>query len=512
MNRVVKGIAQRGGLKKQPAKQKKKKTTKEDEETKEKARPGEKASVESHKANAAEGAAELGAKEVLTGAEPRDYTPLVPNDAEDASDPRNVLPTEQYMLYDVTQAGDPEHELPPGTEWPEPFKPVEPPAEEERDDAQVKEEAKSKLEKKKEEAQTALALPVIPRLKAGYVKPFDPKLIPVSTGKCFTAAMFGKRHTGKSFTARWLMYAMRDQFPRIYVFTRTNINGFFAEFIPQRFIFDDYYPGVLWEIIEQQKQITQLSAATQGKIDPRCLIVMDDVADKDTRFDKAIQEVFTKGRHWNINLIITAQVSSTLQTAPSILTVLQYLKDLPPSVRTNTDFMFTFVQYHEKSRECIAEDFIKYVFHSAAAASLVDAFATATCPRRRSLRCSISSAVRRAPRRTRRSTSRACFCVSIRATTLAAPWTGCTTDVRARRPRASSWAPWSTGAKNSKTECANTWKNAARESSVLPRGSSIKSDEHSSQDRPCSCAHEHGGECAHSIRPIHDAQKVQVQA
>jgi len=70
--------------------------------------------------------------------------------------------------------------------------------------------------------------------------------------------------------------------------------------------------------------------------------VLDDVTDSNTRYDHNLEELYFRGRHFNIWLFQTAQ----------------YLKTLPPGMRSNCDMVVSMVQHQERQREVIEDDFM----------------------------------------------------------------------------------------------------------------------------------------------------------
>ncbi len=62
-----------------------------------------------------------------------------------------------------------------------------------------------------------------------------------------------QRGTGKSFLLRNILYAMRHIFAFGIVFSRTEVaNGFFSDFIPESFIYDDVYPEAIERLMKMQ--------------------------------------------------------------------------------------------------------------------------------------------------------------------------------------------------------------------------------------------------------------------
>lgn len=165
-------------------------------------------------------------------------------------------------------------------------------------------------------------------------------------GDDFTVTFIGKRREGKTFAMRYFLNYMKDRFPRVYVFTATKINGFWQKYIPRRFIFDAYYPGVLEAILVAQRQLIEwYNGATDEEkthVDPRLLIILDDVIAQDLHHDEVLKWVFFNGRHIKACLMITAQ----------------YAKGLPPGLRENTDLAVLFRLHSLAQREAASENFL----------------------------------------------------------------------------------------------------------------------------------------------------------
>lgn len=187
------------------------------------------------------------------------------------------------------------------------------------------------------------------RSAAGGEEGIPPEPLPfnlMQLGDDFTVTFVGKRRTGKTFCMRYFLHYMRDRFPRVYVFTATKINGFWAQYVPRRFIFDAYYPGVLEAIIVAQMRLIEWYNGApddeKARVDPRMVIVLDDVIAQDLHHDDVLKFCFFNGRHLKIALMITTQ----------------YAKGLPPGLRENTDLAVLFSLHSIAQREAAAENFL----------------------------------------------------------------------------------------------------------------------------------------------------------
>jgi len=166
-------------------------------------------------------------------------------------------------------------------------------------------------------------------------------------GLDYTFGFFGKRREGKSFTMRWLMYHMRTEFPRVYVFTNTSFNGFWQRMVPEGKVFPTYMPGVLQAIISQQEQFLkdQENVPEQDRANPRVMIILDDCISQKLQNDEVLRTLFYNGRHLKFCLMIS----------------LQYCRGLPPGMRTNFDMAFAFRLQSIEQREAFAEAFLGHL-------------------------------------------------------------------------------------------------------------------------------------------------------
>lgn len=181
-------------------------------------------------------------------------------------------------------------------------------------------------------------------------RPFDPSIIKDDA----TCIFFGKRRTGKSFMTRHLLYAKRDRFPFGVVFTKTKFNGFWQQYVPERFVHVGYKPQVLEKILNRQRPIAEkikqgvlkevVKPRNKGEINPYFFVIFDDViSDGEVlRRDPLLQTLFTEGRHLKIPVFFCSQ----------------YAKGVGPVVRANCDYAFIFQCMQNMQRESLAEDFL----------------------------------------------------------------------------------------------------------------------------------------------------------
>lgn len=138
----------------------------------------------------------------------------------------------------------------------------------------------------------------------------------------------GKRNTGKSILVLDYLYHHR-QFPIGTIISPTdNYNFTYRPHVPSIFIHEDYTPELLEQILKRQKDIVH-SCKTDpayASVDPKAFVVFDDcLADSNEWVkDKNMRWIFMNGRHAQLTFILT----------------MQYCMGIPPSLRTNVDYIF----------------------------------------------------------------------------------------------------------------------------------------------------------------------------
>ena len=148
------------------------------------------------------------------------------------------------------------------------------------------------------------------------IREFDPNTI--SNGAI--VGVVGRRGSGKSVIIKDLLYYKRHVLPCGLVMSGTEAgNGYFSQFIPDIFVFDDFNGPALDKLLERQKK-----AAKKGNMG-RVFVVLDDLAFDSSIMKKPVMRyIFMNGRHLNIFLIFSSQ----------------YVADLgPPAIRANIDVL-----------------------------------------------------------------------------------------------------------------------------------------------------------------------------
>jgi hypothetical protein len=159
--------------------------------------------------------------------------------------------------------------------------------------------------------------------------------------------LIGRRDTGKSFLVRDLLYYHQD-IPIGTVISGTEEgNGFYGKLVPKLFIHNEYNTAIIENILKRQrgvlKQIKkEMETFKKSTIDPRAFIILDDcLHDSTWSRDKMMRLLFFNGRHWKLMLIIT----------------MQFPLGVPPSLRTNIDFVFILREPYISNRKRIYENY-----------------------------------------------------------------------------------------------------------------------------------------------------------
>jgi hypothetical protein len=142
--------------------------------------------------------------------------------------------------------------------------------------------------------------------------------------------LIGKRETGKSFLVRDILYHNKDMPIGTIISGTEGANSFYSHMVPSIYIYGEYEPQIIDNVIKRQvlvRKEMKKEVAMRGhtNIDPRAFLILDDcLYDASWTKDKNVRSLFMNGRHYNETFIIT----------------MQYCMGIPPSLRTNVDFVF----------------------------------------------------------------------------------------------------------------------------------------------------------------------------
>ena len=179
------------------------------------------------------------------------------------------------------------------------------------------------------------------------LKKFDMKNISFkpNENKGPVVVLIGKRDTGKSFLVRDLLYYHQD-IPIGTVISGTEEgNGFYTKMVPKLFIRNEYNTAIVENVLKRQRTVLkqikkEMEQFKRSTIDPRTFVVLDDcLYDNTWARDKMMRLLFMNGRHWKVMLLIT----------------MQYPLGIPPTLRTNIDYVFILREPYIANRKRIYE-------------------------------------------------------------------------------------------------------------------------------------------------------------
>ena len=181
------------------------------------------------------------------------------------------------------------------------------------------------------------------------LKKFDMKNISFkpNESKGPVVVLIGRRDTGKSFLVRDLLY-YHQEIPIGTVISGTEEgNGFYGKLVPKLFIHNEYNTAIIENILKRQKTVLkqikkEMETYKKSTIDARTFVILDDcLYDNTWARDKMMRLLFMNGRHWKVMLIIT----------------MQYPLGVPPTLRTNIDYVFILREPYIANRKRIYDNY-----------------------------------------------------------------------------------------------------------------------------------------------------------
>jgi len=181
------------------------------------------------------------------------------------------------------------------------------------------------------------------------LKKFDMRTISFKTSetKGPVVVLIGRRDTGKSFLVRDLLFYQQDIPIGVVIAGTEEGNGFYSKLVPKLFIHNEYNTAIVENILKRQKTVLkqlkkEIDTYKRSNIDARTFVILDDcLYDNTWSRDKMMRLLFMNGRHWKIMLIIT----------------MQYPLGIPPTLRTNIDFVFILREPYIANRRRIYENY-----------------------------------------------------------------------------------------------------------------------------------------------------------
>ncbi len=140
----------------------------------------------------------------------------------------------------------------------------------------------------------------------------------------FCHAMFGMPNSGKSTLLKYLIGEVFDDFKTAYLFSNTCFTNDWEDIFPNQNIYPDYNEDVLALLVSNARRISE-----RGKQPPNILLIFDDCICNFRKNEiKILKEIILHRRHLQISIIISTQ----------------YIKDNPPFLRNNIDYIYIFAQ------------------------------------------------------------------------------------------------------------------------------------------------------------------------
>jgi hypothetical protein len=168
-----------------------------------------------------------------------------------------------------------------------------------------------------------------------------------SIGPDKVCVFIGKRETGKSFLVKDLLYYHKNLPLGTVISGTEGANKFYSKMVPSLFIHEEYSPLIVANALKRQKLVVkkmtrEIEQYNKTNINPSAFFILDDcLYDSTWTKDSNIRSLFMNGRHYKMLFLIT----------------MQYALGVPPSLRTNIDFVFILRENYVSNRRKIYEHY-----------------------------------------------------------------------------------------------------------------------------------------------------------
>ena len=157
----------------------------------------------------------------------------------------------------------------------------------------------------------------------------------------FAMVLIGKRRSGKSTLLKSLCaYHWKNKYPSVYVFSQTAFNGYFEDFVPRKFIWNEWKEDKINEIVERQKKLVMRKRAHGSKENVNALLILDDVAH--VRYSQSLERLFFQARHYCLSIIVAIQDATILSR----------------NMRDQADMLIVWRQSNKLNRDRVIEGFL----------------------------------------------------------------------------------------------------------------------------------------------------------
>ena len=168
-----------------------------------------------------------------------------------------------------------------------------------------------------------------------------------SIGPDKVCVFIGKRETGKSFLVKDLLYYHKNLPIGTVISGTEGANKFYSKMVPNLFIHEEYSPLVVANALKRQKLVVkkmtrEVDQHGKTNINPSAFLILDDcLYDSSWTKDSNIRSLFMNGRHYKMLFLIT----------------MQYALGVPPSLRTNIDYVFILRENYVSNRRKLYEHY-----------------------------------------------------------------------------------------------------------------------------------------------------------
>jgi hypothetical protein len=156
--------------------------------------------------------------------------------------------------------------------------------------------------------------------------------------------MIGKKGTGKSTIIQDIMWFQQNIPVGTIMSATEESNEAYSQMAPPLFIYKNFDAEALERLINRQIKLKSMYKQNGNYLpfDHRAFLLIDDcMYDKKSFRNILIRELFMNGRHWDLFVLISVQ----------------YLMDVTPEIRTNTDYVFALKENIRKNREKMYNEF-----------------------------------------------------------------------------------------------------------------------------------------------------------
>jgi len=185
------------------------------------------------------------------------------------------------------------------------------------------------------------------------IKEFDLSTVP----QYFSMVLNGVRRSGKSRILDWMINKMgcknhpSFKFDEVYLLSSTTgQQDDVFNFVDDEHIIDELSDDKIRAVLDKREKIFMQYKENPERYEQpvNCLVIVDDLlTDKNNKnifYSKPISEMYFKGRHLGLSVVILTQ----------------YLKSLPPLIRSNTDICICFRDLRKSNRDTIISEYMLY--------------------------------------------------------------------------------------------------------------------------------------------------------